>query len=156
MHIFFSLSMSNKFFLLFKYMDRFHLRIACQYLSVYLILQFAPIFFDKNTNWDEHKLVVIRQSRAALVLIFLCQKITKPNRKWKKSCTKHFCTKKLSVKCWWNWHLRKIASNFANNARTYDSRVVAVVVVAVAVVVVVILKFSNKAVFEICNYSALQ
>ncbi len=22
-----------------------------------------------------------------------------------KNCTKHFCTKKLLIICWWNWHL---------------------------------------------------
>ncbi len=41
--------------------------------------------------------------QAAFARIFFCQKITKPNLE--KSFAKHFCTKKVLVKCWWNWLL---------------------------------------------------
>ena len=36
--------------------------------------------------------------------IFYCLN-THPNCKHSRHCTKHFCMKKLLVKCWWNWHL---------------------------------------------------
>jgi len=39
------------------------------------------------------------------VLILLNQKITKAKMYLEKSYAKHFCTKILSVKCWWNWLL---------------------------------------------------
>ncbi len=29
----------------------------------------------------------------------------KSQLKLEKSCAKHFCTKELLTKCWWNWHL---------------------------------------------------
>ena len=35
---------------------------------------------------------------------FLAPKKFKPTMKVQKSCSKVFCTKKLLVKCWWNWH----------------------------------------------------
>ncbi len=28
----------------------------------------------------------------------------------REKAQKHFCTKKLLIKCWWNWHLRSISS----------------------------------------------
>ena len=38
------------------------------------------------------------------------------------STAKHFCTKKLLVKCWWNWHLGSISSMCLRAALIYAHR----------------------------------
>jgi len=43
--------------------------------------------------------------QAIFAPIFFCQKITNPNCNKRKTAKSTFFTKKVRVKCWWNWHL---------------------------------------------------
>ncbi len=73
----------------------------------------------KNTYvllYDIHSNFTYRQFHKYFMSSFCANILSPKNYKAKlqveKNCAKHNCTKKLGVKCWWNWDLGLISSTF--------------------------------------------
>ena len=86
-------SVAREFVLTFpweKYVNRKATRLYFQERCIFLALPLSPAIDFANIL------------RAAFSLISFCQKNYKPKLDEHKNCAKHFCTKKLLIKCWWN------------------------------------------------------
>ncbi len=58
--------------------------------------------------------------RTAFVLILFWQKVAKVTVS-KKKLQKHFCAKKLLVKCCWNWHLNNFAAHRTGTSNSWKN-----------------------------------
>ena len=74
------------------------------------------LFFFFSCHHHHHHQPTVNYTnilRAAFAPISFCQKNTNLSRKFKKAAQKTFCTKKLLVKCWWNWNLALNTKNWS-------------------------------------------
>ncbi len=81
--------------------------IVLQHLKTILILSgiiwwvFSPVGVSQRSPIVNFVIIL----KAAFAAKFLHQKSTNLKCKFKKRFARNFCTKKIWVKCWWNWHL---------------------------------------------------
>ena len=64
--------------------------------------------FKKNWGWSIAWGRFHQYFTSTFCANFLAPKNYKPKPYAQKSCSKDFCTKKLLIKCWWNWHLDEV------------------------------------------------